>query len=91
MKSLENIINKIWSDIHGEWAVLFYWNDGTTTAYRYDSATNSIRSDNGFSVEIAEDTPNITKKYIEHLIDELESKIISYYRTHHNKKIYYND
>lgn len=81
-------INKIWHQLHGDNLPYFYWCDGTNTEYHYDIQTNSIVSDNGFSITVDLSTNELSKEYISNLIDMLETNIIEYYRTVHNYELW---
>lgn len=76
----EEVINNIWHEIHkGDSPIVFYWRDDSTTEYFYDPRTDSIASDNGFGIKITRQTSEITRTYIERLINELENEIAGYF------------
>ena len=85
----EEVINNIWHEIHkGDSPILFTWRDDTTTEYFYDSRTDSIASDNGFGIKITRQTSEITRTYIERLINELENEIADYFHKHSPYKLW---
>lgn len=85
----ENVINKIWYEIHkGKDPVAFHWRDDSTTEYFYDSRTDSIASDNGFGIKITRQTSEITRTYIERLIIELENEIAVYFHKNYPYKVW---
>ena len=85
----EDVINNIWQEIHkGDSPIAFTWRDDTTTEYFYDSRTDSIASDNGFGIKITRQTSEITRTYIERLINELENEIAVYFHKHAPYKLW---
>ena len=77
------IIDKIWNDIHGRYKSIFYWMDGSKTEYHYDADTDAIVSDNGFSVKVAVPTDQLSRDYIYNFIENLEGDIAKYYLEHY--------
>ncbi len=87
--SREDVINKIWGEIHkGDSPIVFCWRDDTTTEYFYDPRTDSIASDNGFGIKVTRQTSEITRTYIERLIIELENEIAAYFHKHYPYKVW---
>ncbi|MCM1451058.1 MAG: hypothetical protein NC102_02265 [Clostridium sp.] len=85
----EEVINKIWYEIHkGDYPIAFNWRDDTTTEYFYDPRTDSIASENGFGVKITRQTAEINRIYIERLIYELENEIAAYFHKYYPYKIW---
>lgn len=89
MNERTKIINKFWRSLHGDRDPLYYWSDDTETAYYYDELTDSIKSDNGFSVRVGRPTDELTEDYIYNLIFELEGKIVQYYRHELHHELWY--
>lgn len=80
----EEIVAEIWNEIHGRFKSVFYWMNGTKTEYHYDPVSDSIISDNGFSVRVSVSDDKLTRDYIYGLIERLEGDIAEYYRIHYN-------
>lgn len=91
MSERGKIITKLWCELHDDRMPLFYWRDGSRTEYRYDSATDSITCDLGFSVRLDVDDSGLTKHYLYDRIDQLEADIVIYYREHYKIELCWPD
>lgn len=72
-------IEKLMNEIHGRFVPTFYWENHPPMEYWYNSVNDSIYVETGDEIKVRFESNELTKKYIENLIDELEDKLIVKY------------
>lgn len=87
MTQREEIIRRLWDEIHGKFVPIFYWDNYQHMRYEYEPETDSFYCECGLHMPICIPTEELSASTLRNRIQDFEDEIFDYYLKHYNIRL----
>lgn len=87
MTTREEIIRRLWDEIHGNFVPMFRWDNYRHMRYEYEPETDSFYCECGLHMPICIPTEKLSASTLRDRIQDFEDEIYDYYHKHYGIRL----